>query len=302
MFKKAQPFFLMCESSTHVGSGADLGLVDLPIQRERHTTYPKVESSGIKGSIRDCFERNKDLNKEDVNLLFGPESGGLHAGALGFTDARVLLFPVKSMKNVFAWVTCPQVLQRFSNDLKMAGIDLDIELPGESSIPANCGLLVKDSKIVLEEYTFAITNPGENNCTKLANWIAEKVVPPGLEFKHWREKIAKDIVVLSNDDFRDFVNLSTEVITRVKIDSKTGTVAPGALWTEEYLPADTIMYSLALASPIFGENKGSFAGKGNPEEYSVLDCFAKNLPPVMQIGGNATIGKGIVRTRVWEGI
>jgi CRISPR-associated protein Cmr4 len=52
------------------------------------------------------------------------------------------------------------------------------------------------------------------------------------------------LIILSNDDFKDFVTLSTEVITRIKINPDTGTVEKGALFTEEYLPSDTILYSL----------------------------------------------------------
>ncbi|NLI12590.1 MAG: type III-B CRISPR module RAMP protein Cmr4, partial [Peptococcaceae bacterium] len=40
MYKLARPLFFMCETSLHAGSGNDLGIVDLPIQRERHTSFP----------------------------------------------------------------------------------------------------------------------------------------------------------------------------------------------------------------------------------------------------------------------
>lgn len=44
MFKSAKPVFLIVETSLHAGSGSDLGIVDLPIQREKHTDYPKIEA------------------------------------------------------------------------------------------------------------------------------------------------------------------------------------------------------------------------------------------------------------------
>ena len=49
MFKVAKPVFLIVETPLHAGSGSDLGAVDLPIQRERHTDFPKVEGSSVKG-------------------------------------------------------------------------------------------------------------------------------------------------------------------------------------------------------------------------------------------------------------
>ena len=56
MFKRALPFFIRVITPLHAGTGQELGVVDLPIQRERHTGFPKVEASGLKGSIREVFE------------------------------------------------------------------------------------------------------------------------------------------------------------------------------------------------------------------------------------------------------
>ena len=39
-----------------------------------------------------------------------------NAGAVAFSDARILAFPVRSLSGVFAWVTCPAVLDRLSRD------------------------------------------------------------------------------------------------------------------------------------------------------------------------------------------
>mgnify|MGYP000173944258 CR=1 FL=1 len=310
MFKLAWPFFMICETPLHAGSGNDLGIVDLPVQRERHTDFPKVESSSLKGCIREAFENLNEINfgevkltkkdlDESIMLAFGPERGDLHAGALGFTDARILLFPVKSMKGVFAWITCSKVLERFKNDLLLSGIKDLPELPEANTVPYGSNLLLNEKKVILEEYTFNVEKPTEGDkCTKFAEWLANKIFPSSEEYKYWLEKMKKDIVVLSDDDFRDFVNLSTEVVTRTKIDSKTGTVQSGALFTEEYLPAESVLYSLVLASPVFSANKGIFKKEGKREEEMVLEFFCAGLPGVIQLGGNATLGKGIIRTRI----
>ena len=308
MFKRAKPLFLIVETPLHAGSGSDLGIVDLPIQREKHTDYPKIEASGLKGSIREIFDAQKDKFQE-VELAFGPEQGDLYAGALGFTDARLLLFPVKSVKGVFAWVTCPAVLDRFKCDLSICqpSVEFVDDLPGDNTVTNHSELIVKDGKIVLEEYTFAVESDQE--CDALAKWIAENVLPSDQCYNYWREKMKKAIAVLNDDDFRDFVTLSTEVIARTKIDSKTGTVQKGALWYEEYLPTDSILYSLVLTTPIFMENeadKGVFLltdkdkAKKRDEADKVMGFFEDELPNVIQIGGNATIGKGLVRTHIYQ--
>lgn len=322
MFKSAKPLFLIVETPLHAGSGSDLGIVDLPIQREKHTDYPKVEGSGIKGAIREVFSTQPDLKalqkdwnitsvkdtdyEEAINLTFGPDTANqsnLHAGALGFTDARLLLFPVKSVSEVFGWITCPAVLERFKHDLSICqpSIEFDFSLPEENQVPTCSDLIVQDDKIVLEEYTFPVEKTCA--CQKLANWISENCMPSDAVYDYWKEKIKKSLVVLSNEDFRDFVTLSTEVIARIKINQETGIVEKGALWYEEYLPSDSILYSLALTTPIFREDdneKGIFTSKHQNKEESkrVMRFFEDGLPSIIQLGGNATIGKGIVRTRV----
>jgi len=316
MYKIGRPFFIVVETSLHAGSGTELGIVDLPIQREQHTGFPKIEASELKGCIRKEFEKStseipiddakvNDSNRaEAISLAFGPEEGDAHAGALGFTDARLLLFPVKSMKGIFAWVTCPKVLERLGRDLELAGIK-NIPIPKENTASHDCRLFVKDNKIVLEEYTFEVKKDDDRGgaCSKFTQWLSQNLIPQGNEYDYWKVKIQKDVVVLPDDDFRDFVNLSTEVITRTKIDNETGTVQAGALFTEEYLPTETILYSMALATPIFKENdneKGVFKKTNDKsEEELVIEYFTNGLPEVIQIGGNATIGKGIVRTKVW---
>ena len=327
MFKSAKPMFLIVETSLHAGSGSDLGIVDLPIQREKHTDYPKIEASGIKGGIREVFSTQPNLEalecgwnitsvedkdyKKAINLAFGPDGAdqsNLYAGALGFTDARLLLFPVKSVSGVFGWITCPAVLEQFKHDLSICQprIAFNGSLPGKNQVPPNCDLIISDSKIVLEEYTFKVN--GTEDCKKLANWIAENVLPSDEVYNYWREKLRKSFVVLSDDDFRDFVTLSTEVIARIKIKQETGIVQKGALWYEEYLPSDSLLYSLTLTSPIFQENdadKGIFMlttqekKETRDESEKVMEFFEDGLPAVIQLGGNATIGKGIVRTKIY---
>lgn len=312
MFKKAKPLFLNVETPLHAGSGSDLGIVDLPIQREKHTDYPKIEASSLKGSIREIFEATSD--DKDIELVFGPEEGDLHAGALGFTDARLLLFPVKSVKGVFAWVTCPAVLERLQQDLSICQPSIEfVNIPDANTIPNECDLIVKHEenteKIVLEEYTFSVKH--DDACNNVAEWIGDNVLhKKDSSYDYWQKKVKKDIVVLSDDDFRDFVTLSTEVIARTKIDNNIGTVVGGALWYEEYLPSDSILYSIALTTPLFVddakkkdtrfETNSEGSTKNVDEAEKVMDFFADRLPGIIQIGGNATVGKGIVRTQVYQ--
>ncbi|QSZ27587.1 type III-B CRISPR module RAMP protein Cmr4 [Aceticella autotrophica] len=314
MFSKFKPFFLIAETPLHPGSGSEVGIVDLPIQRERHTNFPKIEASGLKGSIREVFcnlEKEIDIGsdkkvkiKDYVNLIFGPEKGNTHAGSLAFTDARILFLPVKSLKNVFAWITCPQVIQRFEEDMRIAGVELK-NFPKDvksDTLPEGSNIVIS-SKIVLEEFTFDIKPDLETK--KLSEWFAQKIFPMRETidpYKYWRDKFQKDLVILEDDEFAEFVSTSTEVIARTIINNKTGTA--DNLWYEEYLPQDTILYSIAMGTPIRildDKEKGLFRSDSSEKEAEkVINYFKDGVPDVIQIGGNQTIGKGITRIQILE--
>ncbi len=322
MFQQAKPLFLHCETPLHVGSGNNLGIVDLPIQRERHTDFPKVESSSLKGALREACEQAADGDtaaQVKIHVLFGYDEAGIpsankkdiekaftsannqknnqkpdlteFSGCLGFTDARLLLFPVKSIKGIFAWITCPYVLTRLKDDLALAGVTLPFAIPAENSRPQNSALILSNNQAVFEEYAFSLTENQET--TDLAKWLKEKVFAGD---DYLGNRIPTHLAVLSNEDFRDFVNFSTEVITRIKINNATGTVAKGALFSEELLPAESIMYSLVLASPEFSARQTKIFASAQ----DVMNCFESFITQGMskrfQMGGDSTLGKGIMRT------
>ncbi|DAB30027.1 MAG TPA: type III-B CRISPR module RAMP protein Cmr4, partial [Sulfurimonas sp. UBA12504] len=102
-----KPFFIKVLTPLHAGSGSDLGVVDLPIQRESHTSFPKIEASSLKGAIRSAFENKAKTDDEKINIhrIFGCDDCEKQfpnpfnkenkdfAGVLGFSDARILFFP-----------------------------------------------------------------------------------------------------------------------------------------------------------------------------------------------------------------
>lgn len=314
MYQIAKPLFLYCETPLHAGSGSELDVVDLPIQRERHTGFPKIESSSLKGAIRerveDVFIHKNEIDQKDkkrehakVYDVFGPdgESGELYAGAIGFTDARLLLFPVKSMKGIFAWVTCGQILKRFIQDLATCSNvyvpfkDAPTANASQALCSENCQLLIGND-IVLEEYSFK----AEKNTpvTELSKWLKNNILKDN---PWWADKIETSLIILSDDDFKDFVELSTEVITRTKINNESGTVADGALFTEEYLPSESVLYSLVLAAPVFKNERPENKQSGLKTAEQVMDFFAETLSGDhfhnrFQAGANATLGKGHIRT------
>jgi CRISPR-associated protein Cmr4 len=127
----------------------------------------------------------------------------------------------------------------------------------------NKTVVINEKFVILEEYSFTIQE------TKAIDFIKL----PSLNIKNER------IVIISDDNFKHFVQNSTEVITRIKMNNKTGTVDKdtGGLFTEEFLPAESVMYALAI---------------GKVEE------FTKAEMTTLQIGGDTNLGKGIVEMTI----
>jgi len=317
MFTKGKLMFLYAESLVHPGSGEGVGAIDLPIQRERITSWPIIQASGLKGAIREHFEK-KVNNNDELFVVFGPDQDKKgapgnpadNAGAISFTDAKVLLFPVRSLKGTFAYLTCPLAITRLKRDLetledatkcnlidsdfeKVKGLENDSISDEKIAVPEpDKSCLVIDSRnkkqVILEEYALDVDEKPE--LEGLVNWLNARWGNPA----PWID-LGSRICLVSNNTFKDFVEMSTEVITRTKINDETGTVQTGALWTEEYLPRETLLYSVVLAcKPL----KTGVSGLNSDND--VINYITKKAdvtPDRIWLGGGLTIGRGALRVR-----
>ncbi|NJF24410.1 type III-B CRISPR module RAMP protein Cmr4 [Thermococcus sp. Bubb.Bath] len=270
----------------HAGSGSEVSVIDLPIQRERHTGFPVIWGQSLKGALRSAFRELKE-DGELESVIFGPDPNANtapgHAGAVAVGDAKVLLFPVRSAKGVFAYITSPLVLGRFKRDMELTGREFKASIPtleaGKAVVHNNSSLLI-GKNVVLEEISLTTDDP--RDLSGLANVISQ-VVP--IE----KDELLKRLAIVPDDVFSAFVKLSTEVVARVAIDTNTGTVKKGGLWYEEFLPRDTVMYSVvAVAKP---RKKESNVTVEEVEEALVKAFNGKFL----QLGGDETVGKGFVK-------
>jgi CRISPR-associated protein Cmr4 len=300
--------YLYVETPLHAGVGSGLSNIDLPIQRERPTQYPMIQGSGIKGKLRataeDMAERKQTpFDNGLVAIMFGPENGSDHAGALIAGDARMLLFPVRSLNGVFAYTTSYDVLNRFMRDMNRGNGSLKWQLPHEG-LSEHITHITKERKsrvavndrLVLEEFSFD-AKP-EPRVDKIAEWLADNALPQSDEYVYWREKVKDSLVILPEEDFRDFVMNATEIITRISIDREKKTATGKALWTEEHLPTDTLLYV-----PIYATNARKTKKEGDkivPEMLAadILDNATKlenSQQGYLQLGGDETVGRGMVR-------
>lgn len=285
----------------HPGAGTGIGPVDLPVQRETHTNWPMVQGSSLKGCLRDVARRA--INSADAELadkdpqiaaVFGPttKDAGEHAGALSVTDARTLAFPVRSLKGVYALVTCPAAIHRLLDDCSLAGLDAPAiagEVPHAGCAEPDTLFFSRNGEggpqvAVLEDLLIELgDNPGQNAASALATWLGTA----GLN------GLGKRLVIIDDSEFTFCVRYRTQVVTRNKLKYATKTVAGGALFNQELLPPEMIMYSVLLADKPFEKAQNITTGAhviGKAKEW-VGDS-------IMQFGGDATTGKGFCKCSV----
>ena len=302
MFQAQQLVFYSCVSPVHMGAGQAVGAIDNPIQREVHTGHPLIAGSGLKGAVRHHFARTW-TDKHLITRIFGPErDASEHAGAIAFTDAVLVAFPVRSLKNTFVYATCPTALGRLK---RLAGKQAAWTVPQvaagsiKSSSSAADSALV-NGRLILEAFDFAAAE--DANVKAIAAWLADHALPPGDDHAFFREKLKIDLVVLSDTEFDHFVRHATVVEPHVKIDFNTGTAVPGALFFTENLPPESLLAGLVLAS--VERTKGK-EPKDQKEAAWVLRTVLRDgegedkerhglADRMLQVGGDATTGRGLI--------
>ncbi len=281
-----QPYLLHALSALHAGVGSAAGVIDLPIARMKATGMPFVPGSSIKGVLRDARSEGATISQEKVNATFGPKDNPQeNAGALVVGDARLLALPVRSFKGVFAWVTSPLLLVLANRDLGTAMYIPQIRARGARITPKSaCVATVGNRGLYLEDLDLQAEED-----SKLAEWTS-KLAPlasPG-------EDIFSNRFVVVDDDTMTFLwETATQVDARVRLNENR-TVAKGALWQEESLPAETLLIGL-LAADRSRRRSTELNGWGLPTEVLDFALPATEPQPVLQFGGKATIGRGRCR-------
>jgi CRISPR-associated protein Cmr4 len=271
---------LHARTSIAAGTGQNLGAIDLPIMREAPTDYPVIYGSALKGALRAKFEEELGKEKaEAVKVYFGDDSAGgsQYAGALIVSDAKILLLPIRSLTTHFRWVTCPYILERAARDLELLGEKAEWNIPEPAKDEA---LTIKENgTIYLEEFAFTTKKA---SLDAMIGWIA--TLMDGVTEETLRERL----VIVHDDMFAHLSRFATPVNAHIAIDNATKTVKNGALWYEETLPPETLLYSLLIANASRKEGDGE--AQAQIIKSHVVGHLEKN--PYLQVGGNETVGMG----------
>lgn len=275
-------YHLFSHTILHCGSGQSVGIVDQPIARERASYLPIVPGSTVRGVLKAHVSDTESVAEKSAlqglsEALFGASASYGQAGALSITDAHLLLLPVRTVYGILAYATCPFILQRYKQDREL---DFSLPMPSEQqALCPNDNPNHQDNVMVLEDLDLDAQT--SEDVESWAKDIAQCIYP---DHEESRESMRKRIVVLPDTVFSFLAETATEIRTRIRINETTGVVDNGALWSEESLPAESILWGVYSVD----HNRCH-------EQYVHELSHILKEKPLLQMGGNMGTGNGLVQ-------
>jgi len=293
MYKSRILMYMRAITPVHVGVGRGYGVhVDLPVQRDEFG-FPSIWSSSLKGAIKSRFP--------ELQWCLGPEPGELETAQLkqssiSFTDTKLVLVPVRVVSGVYTYVTSLHLLEGLMSYLNVVGVQeelLDKELQ-ELAEKLNKGVALVTNERVLHNGKLLINElevQAEHESGLIVKLKMNKLLPQEI----LERVMSKGLVLVP-----DIGNLSLTVVNRsmliqyrVRLNRETKTVGEGP-WSEEYIPAETVLASLVLCSDRRIKTPGS-------EEVSCFDVFKREVDgKIMFVGGKETIGRGLIKLYLYS--
>ena len=270
---------MTAETPIHVGVGQAAEAIDLPVAREAVTGFPHVPGSGVKGAWRTWHRvqyqpetvDNKLVDKVETRNLFGTASDDQPqdsaAGTLLFSEARLAMLPVRCTSDSFKLVTCPLIINRLKRDHARLNMPFTASVPNVADGRYLGAKLGDRVKLGLEEREFEWAADVDKQLVALMHALMGRNAP--VDF-------ARKLVVLSDKDFKWFTQFGLPVAMRNALNENK-IVKTGALWAEETLAPDTVMWSV-----LSERKRGSVTQLKEDLERR----------PYIQMGGNETIGQG----------
>jgi CRISPR-associated protein Cmr4 len=297
---EARLLFVHALSPLHAGTGQGVGVIDLPIARERANGLPYLPGSSLKGVLRDSPDALLPNGLREK--IFGPPTtqAETHAGSVNFSDQRLLLLPVRSLVGTFAWVTSPYILQRLARDARAMDISgLPAIVPQNPTGVEQCFVpegsrLISSSQVLLEDLDLQPDAAGQQLATGWADWVGCQLFPGTNATNNdgrWRQGLTERFCIVHDDLLSFLLDTAIEIIARIALMDDTKTVKEGQLRYEEALPCESVLYGLVTALPI-----KKFASELTSQ--SILTLVAALTTKAVQLGGKATVGRGLCQLRL----
>ncbi|MBA9007292.1 type III-B CRISPR module RAMP protein Cmr4 [Thermomonospora cellulosilytica] len=329
--------YLYAESPVHAGASDSLDVLDLPVQREATTGYPVIWGQSLKGALRQAAG-DAGWDERLLTWVFGSEPGqagdeGTWPGALAVGDAQLVAMPVPTLRHTFAWVTSDLALGRLARRFHAAGRSV----PQPTSVAAD-GAAAADAKWtdhqggsgeVLGPCVVGLGTAPDEALAAWARRLAAECLPgadgrapdgpapqpsEGADgrsagdaapdarasdpFRPFRDKLATDLILVGASIMPTLLTECTEQTARVQL-TDVKTVQHGPFYSE-YLPAETILAAALTLRELPPPRAKAGAPPTEDDWYGTALTHMTDLldSRLIQIGGDETLGKGLVWCRL----
>lgn len=104
---------LECLTNLHMGNGdVNFNIIDNEVERDAVTEYPTINSSGVKGALREYLQCK---GNDELVDIFGGEGDG-QSGKIKFLSANMLAIPMRVSNGDFPYlmVTTEKAVELFN--------------------------------------------------------------------------------------------------------------------------------------------------------------------------------------------
>lgn len=129
-------FLITAKTNLHVGneSGGEFSIIDKAIQRDPLTLLPCINSSSLKGAIKEFCVNKTNLNVgkyfgSDIDKATGKVKPDTQKGEAIFFDAKLLLLPQQDDRALFHYVTSDDVIKMMNERCQLLNSSFKYEKP-----------------------------------------------------------------------------------------------------------------------------------------------------------------------------
>ncbi len=267
-----QFYLLRCITNLHVGSGeTNYGVIDKLIERDATSGFPCINSTGLKGAIKQKFEGcsgdvmrkvfgSDTAKNRKIEKTKGNKEDDTQQGDCQFLSARLLALPVRSDMVPFFLATSPSLICDFLQHWQ--------DLIGNDH---------KASKELVKAYNLVLKATKYPNADLGQTGESVKEIITDNDFSSYLQALLGNtphpIVILPDElmiELADDLNLP--VIARNSLEDGQS----NNLWYEQVLPRESLMYF-----PIIWDIDRS-------TEFNLTNG-------TLQVGGNASVGYGFTK-------
>ena len=261
-------------SNLHVGAGdINFGVIDNQVQRNAITKIPNINSSSLKGALREHFTNGDEKPSLMVQYIFGSsnnDSKSSQAGAYSFFEAQMLTRPVRSSHKPYFSATSPAVIEGFLESIEDFGIEFDEKLKGELEMLSRLKP-TSHTPLIFEDLQNVILEDDKAKYHKVT--ISDDL----------KGFLGKDIALFED---RDFVNLDLPVLARNALEDGIST----NLWYEEVVPQRSKFF-------FFIGKPDAIDAKDYDQKIKGFDNRFESEGDIVQFGANRSIGYGFSKVR-----